>query len=86
MPEIDTVKIACLEVRQEEHMRNFSRHCAEEEVNFNALFAQIRSLEGTLASMEQKLSSQKGFIAGVVFCTTGLFAIVVAGLNYFIKA
>jgi hypothetical protein len=69
----------------EENMRNFNKHCAEEEVNFNALFDRFRVMETTLASLEQTLSSQKGFIGGVVFCTGGLFAIAVAGLNYFIK-
>jgi hypothetical protein len=81
----DEVKIARLEVRQDEHIRNFDRHCVEESDNFDALFNQVRKLENTLSSVEKALSNQKGFIGGVVFCTGGLFAVVVAGLNYFIK-
>jgi hypothetical protein len=84
-PVCDEIKIARLEVKQEEHMRQFERHCAEESDNFDALFNQTRKLESSLEKVNSVLSSQRGFIGGVVFCVGGLFAIIVASLNYFIK-
>jgi hypothetical protein len=81
----DEVKIARLEVRQDEHIRNFDRHCVEESDNFDALFTQVRKLEAALISIDKTLSNQKTFIGSMMLFISSTFAIVVAGLNYFIK-
>ena len=81
----DEIKIARLEVKQEEHIKQFERHCVEESGNFDALFSQTRKLETSLEKVNSVLSSQRGFIGGVVFCVGGLFAVIVAVLNHFIK-
>jgi hypothetical protein len=84
--DLDSIKIVRLEVKQEEHMRQFEKHCAEESSNFNALFAQTRKLEASLVSIDQTLSNQRSFIGAIVLYTGGLFAVVVAAVQYFVRS
>jgi hypothetical protein len=82
----DEVKIARLEVRQDEHMRNFERHCAEESDSFDALFNQVRKLEASLNSIDRALSNQKTFIGAMVLFLSSIFAVVGLAVQYFGKS
>jgi hypothetical protein len=79
------IKIARLEIKQEEHMKQFEKHCAEESSNFDALFAQTRKLEASLVSIDKTLSNQRSFIGAIVLYTVSLFSVIVAAVQYFGK-
>jgi hypothetical protein len=89
MPESEhdnSYKITRLEFRQDEHIRNFEKHCAEESDNFDALFDQVRKLETALNSIDKTLSNQKTVIGTIVLFTSAIFSVVVAVTQYFGKS
>jgi hypothetical protein len=85
-PMCDESKIARLKVKQEEHMRNFEKHCSEESENFDALFTQVRKLEASHNSIDKTLSNQKTFIGAMVLFIGSLFSVVVVVVQYFGKS
>lgn len=70
MPD-DSCRIAKLEAYHEEQLERFDKHCMKEDKSFDDLFESIRSIEATL-------SRQKGFVGGVVFVISALFATAIS--------
>jgi hypothetical protein len=85
-PMCDEIKIARLEVRQDEHMRNFASHCADEDKNFDALFDQVRELNKALASIDKTLSNQKTVIGTTILLVGAIFSLIGLAVQYFGKA